>query len=342
MRSQPADDINANTAMILTTGSGLTYQPLAADLATVLNDGDNLRVLPVQGYSAYQNVRDLCYLRGIDLAFTRTNILNRWRQRGEIPDLDQKVVYILKVANTEENIIARSDITSVEQLRGKKVNFNLAGSGTQMSARDIFGALGVEVEETNFGVSDGLQKLQDGEIAAVVMTAGKPSPLLRRLKRSDGYRVLPIPLTTSLIGDYAPSTLEHDDYPDLIPQGQPVDTLASGILIIAYNWPKGSDHYRRLDRFVGSLFPRLAELQMPPRHDKWKDTILAAKVPGWKRFEGAEAWLKNDDQQQPDALREQLQQVSAGRGPASGVVSSEADRNRIRENFMRWMKRDAQ
>jgi uncharacterized protein len=211
MRSQPADDINANTAMILTTGSGLTYQPLAADLATVLNDGDNLRVLPVQGYSAYQNVRDLCYLRGIDLAFTRTNILNRWRQRGEIPDLDQKVVYILKVANAEENIIARSDITSVEQLRGKKVNFNLAGSGTQMSARDIFGALGVEVEETNFGVSDGLQKLQDGEIAAVVMTAGKPSPLLRRLKRSDGYRVLPIPLTTSLIGDYAPSTLEHDD-----------------------------------------------------------------------------------------------------------------------------------
>jgi hypothetical protein len=211
-----------------------------------------------------------------------------------------------------------------------------------MSAHDIFGALGVEVEETNFSVGDAFQKLKDGEIAAAMVTAGKPSYLLRRLKRSDGYRVVPIPLKSSLIGDYAPSTLEHDDYPDLIPEGQTVDTLASGILIIAYNWPKGSDHYRRLDRFVGSLFPRLAELQTPPRHEKWKDTILAAKVPGWKRFEGAEAWLKNDDQQQPDALRDQLEQVSAGRGPASGAVTSEADRNRIRENFMRWMKRGTQ
>ena len=73
-RALSVDQINANTLMILTAGSGLTYGPLAADLATVLNDGDNLRILPVQGYSAFQNVRDVRYLRGIDMGFTRTNI----------------------------------------------------------------------------------------------------------------------------------------------------------------------------------------------------------------------------------------------------------------------------
>jgi uncharacterized protein len=326
-QNQPAEEINSNTLMILTTGSGLTYQPMAADLATVLNDGDSLRVLPVQGCSAYQNVRDLCYLRGIDLAFTRTNILNRWRQRGEIPDLDQRIVYILKVANEEENIIVRSDITSIEQLRGKKVNFNLVGSGTQMSARDIFGALEIEVEETNLNFADALQRLREGGITAVMATAGKPSSHLRRLKWSEGYRMVSIPLKDSLIGDYVPSTLEHEDYPDLIPDGQTVDTLASGIVIIAPNWPKTSDHYRRIDRFVNALFSQLKEFQIPPRHEKWKETILAAKVPGWRRFEGAEAWLKNDGGEQLNARRDQIQ------------AASEADRNQRLENFMRWMRR---
>src|SRR5258708_35736960 len=96
-RGQLVDQINSNTIMILTAGSGLTFAPLAADLATVLNDGDNLRILPVQGYSAFQNVRDVRYLRGVDMAFTRTNILGHWRRSGEIPDLNDKIVYIFKV-----------------------------------------------------------------------------------------------------------------------------------------------------------------------------------------------------------------------------------------------------
>ncbi|HEY6257299.1 MAG TPA: TAXI family TRAP transporter solute-binding subunit [Xanthobacteraceae bacterium] len=339
-QSPLVDKINSNTLMILSTGSGLTYGPMAADLATVLNDGDNLRILPAQGYSAYQNVRDVCYLRGIDMAFTRTNILGHWRRSGEIPDLDQKIVYILKVANGEENIIVKApDITSIEQLRGKKVNFNQVGSGTQMSARDIFSAFKVGIEETNLSASDALQKLKDGEITAVVVTAGKPSPVLRRLKRSEGYRMIPIPLKDSLIGDYVPATLEHDDYPDLIPEGQSVDTLASGIVIIAYNWPKNSDRYRRIDKFVNALFPRLAEFQEPPRHEKWKDTILAANVPGWKRFDGAEQWLKNDREQQLAANQDRFQQFLTSRDPTTGgKVISEADRQKLFEDFMRWMK----
>src|SRR5450432_1919855 len=180
-RNQPVDEINANTVMVLTTGSGLTYEPMGADLATVLNDGDNLRILPVQGYSAYQNVRDVRYLRGIDLGFTRTNILAHWRRTGEIADLADKIVYIFKLCNEEENIIVKSDITSIEQLRGKKVNFNQVGSGTQMSARDIFTHFKVEVQETNLREGDALQKLKDGEITGMVATAGKPSLVLRNI-----------------------------------------------------------------------------------------------------------------------------------------------------------------
>jgi TRAP-type uncharacterized transport system substrate-binding protein len=342
-RAQLVDQINSNTLMILTAGSGLTYAPLAADLATVLNDGDNLRILPVQGYSAYQNVRDVRYLRGIDMGFTRTNILAHWRKSGEIPDLNEKIVYLFKLCNEEENLLVKSDITSIEQLRGKKVNFNQVGSGTQMSARDIFSHFKVEIQETNLREGDALQKLKDGEIQGMVATGGKPVPLLRQLKSSDGFRLVPIPFSDSLINDYLPATLTHEDYPTLISEGQTVDTLASGIIVIAYNWPKNSEHYRRIDKFVNALFPKLAEFQKPPRHEKWKETILAATIPGVKRFASAEEWVKNDREQELNANREQFQQFLTTRNTTAdrAKVISEADRNQLFEDFMKWMKMGA-
>src|SRR5215467_8244064 len=124
------DKINANTLMVLTAGSGLTYGAFAADLATVLNDGDEFRILPVQGHSAFQNVRDVRYLRGIDMGFVQSNVLGYYRRNNLIPDISNKIAYLFKVCHLEIYIVLLSDITSVDQLRGKKVNFNQAGSGT--------------------------------------------------------------------------------------------------------------------------------------------------------------------------------------------------------------------
>ena len=84
-------------------------------------------------------------------------------------------------------------------------NFNQVGSGTQMSAQDIFSAFKVQIDETNLREGDALEKLKNGEIAGMVATAGKPSPVLRRLKGSEGYHIVPIPLKDSMIGDYFPS-----------------------------------------------------------------------------------------------------------------------------------------
>src|SRR5712671_2076619 len=90
-RPSIADKINANTVMVLTAGSGLTYGAFASDLATVLNDGDNMRILPVQGHSAFLNVR---YLRGIDMGFIQSNVLGHYRRKGLVPDLTEKIVYL--------------------------------------------------------------------------------------------------------------------------------------------------------------------------------------------------------------------------------------------------------
>ena len=74
-----------------------------------------------------------------------------------------------------------------------------------------------------------------------------------------------------------------------------MESVAVSAVLIAYNWPKGTDRYRRIQKFVDTFFPKLAEFQKPPRHPKWKEANLAATLPGWTRFEGAEEWLKKKE-----------------------------------------------
>jgi hypothetical protein len=71
-----------------------------------------------------------------------------------------------------------------------------------------------------------------------------------------------------------------------------VDTVAVSAVLFAYGWPKTNvDRYRRVQRFVEAFFPRIGDFQRPPRHPKWHDVNLAATLPGWTRFEAAQAWL---------------------------------------------------
>jgi hypothetical protein len=64
------DDLNAWTVGIaggLLEGTFIRY---AADLAKALDDGSNLRVIPMVTYGAVGNVTDLLNLRGVDVAIT--------------------------------------------------------------------------------------------------------------------------------------------------------------------------------------------------------------------------------------------------------------------------------
>ncbi len=110
-------------------------------------------------------------------------------------------------------------------------------------------------------------------------------------------------------------------------------------MLIAYNWPKGTDRYRRIQKFVDTFFPKLAEFQKPPRHPKWKEANLAATLPGWTRFEGAEEWLKKNAQQPPAVSeREQFDRFLQARSQAAPGAVSTQDREALFREFMQWSK----
>jgi TRAP transporter TAXI family solute receptor len=329
-----AERMNANTLTIVTGNPSFIFTAYGNDLAAVLNDGDDLRILPVASQGAAQNVRDVRFLRGIDLGFTVTNILGDYRRTGELGDLADKIVYIARISNDEIHVVTRSDITKLEQLRGRRVNFNSVGSGSELSARDIFRALNIEVQEVNLGPADAFEKLKTGEITATILTSGKPAAAMASLKASDGYHLLPVPLVGTLMDDYLPSKLTNADYPNLIAPGQIVETIAASSVLIAYNWPKDSDRYRRIDKFVRAFFTKFPEFQKPPRHPKWRETNLFATIPGWKRFEGAEEMVARYREQVATGKGQQFGQVIVDR--SSGRPLTERDRNQLFEDFLKW------
>jgi TRAP transporter TAXI family solute receptor len=333
-----ADRMNANTVIVVTGNPGFIFSEFGNDLVAVLNSGDELRVLPVISQGAVQNVRDVRFLKGVDLGFTTTNILGHYRRTSEIGDLSDKLVYIARISNDHIHVLTRSNITSMEQLRGRKVNFNSKGSGSQLSAEDIFRALKIDVEEVNLGPADAFEKLKNGEIAATILTSAAPASVIAPFKASDGYRLLPVPLIGGLIEDYIPAKLTSADYPNLIAPGERVDTIAASSVLIAYNWPKGTDRYQRIDRFVKAFFAKFADLQKPPRNSKWRDANLFATVRGWKRFDGADdalaelrARMLAAGQRQQQAERSQSQPVEI-----NTRALSDSERSQLFEDFLKW------
>ncbi len=332
------DRINSNTIAIISGNLNATYVTIAYDLSAVLDDGDEFRVLPVIGKGGGQNIRDVRFLKGVDLGITQSNLLGYFKRTNEIGPIDDKIVYIAKLFNEEMHLIVRADsgINSLADLAGKKVNFSDIGSGTQLSTRDIFERLGIKAEEVNMGQADAFEALKKGEIAATILIAGKPAGSMVKLKASDGFRVLPVAFDKPLQADYLPATLTAEDYPGLIAPGQKVETLAVGAVLIAFNWPKNTDRYRRIQKFVDAFFPKLAEFQKAPRHPKWREANLAAVLPGWKRFEGAEEWLRSHEKV-ADRERDQFGAFLAQRPATPGGPAPE-DRDRLFQEFLTWSK----
>jgi len=335
---------NQNTVSIISgsPGSDATYLQVAYDLAAVLNDGENLRVLPVVGIGGPQNIRDVRVLKGIDIGLTQTSILNDFRRSNGIlgvPD-DNKIAVVCKLFNLEAHLVVRSGITSIEQLSGQKVNLDEVGSGTNHSMRDVFQRLDIKIEEVNMVQSQALLKVKNGEIAATVLVSGKPAQSMSRITLADGLKFLPIPYNSALSADFLPAELTHEDYPDMIPQGQSINTVADGAVLIAYNWPKNTDRYRRVETFVNAFFSKIAEFQNPAHHPKWGEVNLNSNLDGWNRLEPAQKWLDDHFNTATDEERARFQAYVNSRRASGAERVSELSRptEALYQEFLQWKR----
>ena len=281
---------NQGTVGVITGLEGGTYARTAADL-TILDD-DNLRVLPVLGKGSLQNLSDILYLKGIDIGFVQADALTYAKQHNLFPNLTEGIRYIAKLYNEEVHVLARKDIAQLKDLDGQRVNVDVEGSGSAMTAEILLGELGVNAKVEHQKQVTGVQELEHGDIAAIIHVGGAPIPLLADVPADSGIHFLPVAIDQALLSQtYLPAEFTHQVYPNLVPAGTSVPTIAVGDVMAVYAWPSRTERYAKVARFIDAFFSRFDEFLKPPRHPKWREVNLAAQVPGWTRFSAAQDWL---------------------------------------------------
>jgi TRAP transporter TAXI family solute receptor len=323
--------LNANTVTLISGTIGGTYVQIGADLASVLDDGNRLRVLPIVGRGSVQSVADILFLQGVDLGIVRADTLDYLEKKGIAKDIKKQFTYVTKLYNEEMHVIAPKAIKSLRELDGKTVSVDLPNGGTFVTALIVFERLGIRPNFIYVEQRIALEKLRNGEIDAVIAVQGKPSKIISQI-RDDRLHLVPVDYAKALQGDYLPATLSASDYPNLISDQEQVDTIAVPAVLAAYNWAPNTDRYRKLALFVDSFFTKFPTFQNPPFHPKWKEVSLSAPLPNWQRFPYAAQWLdKHGVQPVARHFDEFLQQLPAGSGPAS-----DTEKEALFKQFQAW------
>src|ERR1700730_471921 len=262
---------------------------LAAEIARVVDDGPNMHVLPIVTRGATENLNSLLYLRGVDMAIINSDALEEYKI--QVPEIQRRITYLLNLFPSELHIFVRPEIGSLQDLAGKKVNFNTQGTAAAYTGPLIFSRLGINVEKTFIPHQVALEQMRKGEMAAVLFITSKPVDAFVRGRWEPGFKFLPVAYESKFEDYYLPAALEASDYPNLITQGERVSTIAVPTVLVAFNWPANSNRYQRVARFVDYLFSRIDRLQAPGFDPKWKSINLAATVPGLTRCASAQEWL---------------------------------------------------
>lgn len=315
-----------------------TYLRLADELGKVLDDGDQLRVLPVITHGAAGNLQDLLYLRGIDVAFTQSDVFEYFRTERKTAHLEERIRYIIRLPIAEFHLTVRPEIQTLEDLRGKKVVLGPLGASSTLTGPIVFQRLNIPIEPVFVDFLTGYKMLLAGQVHGFLGTVSKPVDFWvqkSREMRENGVHLMSVPFSKAFADIYAIGEFTNADYPNLIPPGERIDTIAVPSVLAVYNWPKNSDRYRRVERFVQYLFARWDKLTQPPFHPRWRDVNLAATVPGWTRFSVAEEMLQRTAQNPTEqSLISDFQ--SYMNREVRAVPRNEAERDAVFRQFMLW------
>ncbi|MFQ3453530.1 TAXI family TRAP transporter solute-binding subunit [Bradyrhizobium sp. UFLA01-814] len=324
--------LNANTVTLISGTIGGTYVQFGADLASVLDDGNKLRILPIIGRGSVQSVADILFLQGVDLGIVRSDTLDYLERKGIAKDIKKQFTYVTKLYNEEMHVIASKSIRNLRELEGKTVSVDLPNGGTFVTALTVFERLGMKPKVVYIEQRIALEKLKAGEIDAVIVCGGKPYKSVSGFK-DDRFHLVPVNYEKPLQDDYLPASLSAKDYPNLISGEERVDTIAVPAVLAAYNWAPKTERYNKLANFVDAFFTKFPTFQNPPFHPKWREVSLSAPLPGWQRLPVAQQWL---DRHGVEAAKRTRFDEFLKQSPAATRLQSDADKEVLFKQFRAW------
>ncbi len=179
--------VQVNDDSLIISGGGTTgiYYSYGAELATVLTDRLDVESAALETGGSVENLHNLADGTA-QLAFSAADAASD-AVAGEDPFPEP--LDVLAVARVYDDFVhlvvpADSPITSIEDLRERAVSLGAVGSGTELIARRLLDAAGVDADEIvnpALGIDDSIEAMMAGRIDGFFWSGGLPTPGVKDL-----------------------------------------------------------------------------------------------------------------------------------------------------------------
>jgi uncharacterized protein len=183
-------------ALALTIATGTpegTYYQIAQDIKQVA-EKEGIPIEIVQTNGSFDNI-NLLGSGKVDLAILQLDVLkftSEMMQAKANFNVLKELKVILNLYFEEIHVITKNDgIRSLDQLDGKKVALGPERGGSALTAEVLLAANGVSIQKFFDAPNEALQKLERGELDALIFVGGAPVPAFEKLDKSFHFVQLP-------------------------------------------------------------------------------------------------------------------------------------------------------
>ncbi|HHY71886.1 MAG TPA: TAXI family TRAP transporter solute-binding subunit [Bacillus bacterium] len=232
--------------IIATGGTSGTYYPLGGGIAQIISDNTDVSATAQTTGGSVENMR-LLSSQEVDIAFVQNDIAD-YAINGTLMFEGSKVENLQSLASLYNETVqivlpGNSKITSIAELKGKKVSVGAPGSGVEANAQQILEVYGLtfdDLKAQRLSFGDSVQSMQDGNLDAAFVTAGAPTSAVTELSATNGVKLLNIDADKAdeLISKYpyyVKETIPAETYPG-VPETNTVAVKA--MLAVSKNLPE--------------------------------------------------------------------------------------------------------
>lgn len=295
-----------------------TYYAIGKDIAQVAGKaGITIEVKSSQG--SIDNIKRINSSENAALGIVQSDVLgflSRSKNPGSMR-MASNLRMVFPFYNEEVHVLARKNIKSFADLKGKKVAVGEEGSGNMLTAINLFSLMNVTPgESAKISPAQGVVSVLKGELDAVVFVGGKPVRLFKNLEdltlpenrkyaaMLDQVHFLPLD-DPRMLEEYKPAKLTKADYNFV---AEDVPTVAVQAVFISYDFSQGSGKKRcatltSLAKAIRAELPNLKE----SGHPKWKEVNLDADPGIWKR--DVCAWPESAQASEQNGLGKDLMNI---------------------------------
>ncbi len=341
-KAQPAvrssQSVHPGTVGVISGDVDSTGIRIASDLSRLLDNGSELRIIPIVGRGSVQNINDLLTLKAVDIAILQSDLMARYLKANNQSGIQSRMQYVAKLYSEEFHVLSRMQFLCLADLTNRRVSFGPKDSGVAITAETVFEANGIAVEPLYLDHEDALDRLKRGELDAVVYIGGKPSRAFDSVTHKDKVHFLDVDYLPALQGSYLPAIITSEDYPNLVATNESVATVGVSSVMAIHNWPPQSERFKVMTRFVEKFFADVEKLKTGSFSPKWREVNIREPVKGWQRFQPAERWLlSNAPAVAPAVAPQAAQQLKTMLQKfVESQKGSPSDQEELFNQFVRW------